>query len=764
VTGLLERAAGIEPGDSAAQKVAKVEAMAAPHAADLGEAVALLAPLLGVGPGGGLPELDLPSDRRRQRTLEVLLEQFEGLATERPLVCVYEDAHWMDPSTLELVSMVIERIQRLRALVVVTYRPEFTPPWSGHAHVTHLSLGRLTRRHATALIGELTGGKRLPDDVLASIAQRTDGVPLFLEELTRTVLEAGALRDRGDRFELDGPLPSLAIPTTLQDSLMARLDRSAAAKEVAQLAAVIGREFSYHLLAAAAALEAQQLRRALDQLVASGLVFRRGSNAYAFKHALVQDAAYRSLLRRRRQELHGRTAECLERHFSGIAAAEPELVAHHLTEAGLTERAVEAWLAAGLRAIERSAHHEAVSHLRRSLDLLGGLPATEDRARRELQVQLALGGRALLATKGFADTDVAAACSRAEGLARQLGDDRQLAWALRGLCYVHHVRGQLDRSYGLKQDLLELADRLDDPMFTADARNAVAFSEYHLGLYRETHANLEISHATIERFGLAVRTATFGVNVAVFNSAYRGHTAWQLGRPDTALHIADEAIDLAGRLAQPFSTVVALDYAAMLHQFRGEPARTRERAEAALAVSNERGFAYYRAWATILLGWAMIGQDELEEGVGTAERGLRDLRATGAELRVPYYLGLLADALGRIGRAAAAEAALDEAFETARRNGEARTEPELHLVRAKLLGADRPEEAEASIRRAIATAERQGGLSLALRARVRLARMRQAQGRALEAKKCLAQCYGAFSEGFETPDLIEARRLLDEIA
>jgi predicted ATPase len=395
----------------------------------------------------------------KRRTLQALLDQLTGLAAEQPVLALYEDAHWIDPSTLELLGMVVERIPRLRVLVLITFRPEFQPLWIGHAHVTALTMSRLGRRQGADLVARVSGDKPLPAEVLEQIVAKTDGVPLFVEELTKTGLESGLLADAGDRYELSGPLPPLAIPTTLHDSLMARLDRLAPVKEVAQIGAVIGREFSYEVLAAVAPMSANQLCDALEQLVNSELVFRRDTPpeaTYTFKHALVQDAAYQSLLKSKRQELHARIAHALKRSPDVVEGA-PEVLAQHLTDAGLAARAVPYWRRAGELAAGRSANVEAIAHLSKGLELVGTLPDAPEHLEEELALRLAIGGP-LIATRSEAANEVERTYSRAWALCDQLGRSAELFPVLRGLWNCFLLRSDLQRARDLAERLVVLAD------------------------------------------------------------------------------------------------------------------------------------------------------------------------------------------------------------------------------------------------------------------------------------------------------------------
>ena len=459
VIDLLGRAARLDRDAPAEEQLAKLEAVLARSSDRLDEVVPLLAALLGVPTGERYPALSLTPEVQKRRTLEALVDQLAGLAARQPVLALYEDVHWIDPSTLELLSTVIERVRQLPVLVLITFRPEFQPPWTGHAHVTALTMGRLGRRQGADLVARVTGDKPLPAAVVEQIVAHTDGVPLFVEELTKTVLESGLLKDAGDQYELAGPLPPLAIPTTLHDSLMARLDRLAPVKEVAQIGAVIGRKFSHELLAAVSPLSAAELDTALEQLVSSELVFRRGAPpeaTYTFKHALVQDAAYQSLLKSRRQRLHSEIADVLER---GSLAVAPEVLARHLTEAARTDEAVAYWHLAGRRAIELSASREAAGHYDRALALLRSLPQTPERNRTQLDLHLALGA-AWIPSKGYASDEVRRAYTDALQMCDQVCEPEQRFRALRGLCSSHYARLELRESTKLASRLLSLARRV----------------------------------------------------------------------------------------------------------------------------------------------------------------------------------------------------------------------------------------------------------------------------------------------------------------
>jgi class 3 adenylate cyclase len=412
----LERAAGFRREDAADERLDKLEAVLTQATNDLGEAAPLLAALLSIPAGERYSPLNLTPQKQKEKTLQSLVAQVEGLAARQPVLMVFEDAQWSDPTSLELLDLIIDRAPARPLLLIVTYRPEFSPPWAGRPHVNLLALNRLAPRQRVEMIAGITGGKALPEEIAAQIVERTDGVPLFVEELTKAVVESGMLTAIGDRYTATGPMQALAIPASLQASLLARLDRLAPVREVAQLGAALGRQFSHELIAAVAPMPLRQLEDALAQLVGAELIYRRGTRPdaeYTFKHALVQDAAYGTLLRNRRQQLHARIAATLEDRFPEMVGAQPALLAHHCTAAGLTEQAVAYWLAAGRHALARSAAAEAAALLRRGLALVPALPDTVRRRETELDLQIALGQ--------YMMTGLKAICSGRNGVPQSFG-------------------------------------------------------------------------------------------------------------------------------------------------------------------------------------------------------------------------------------------------------------------------------------------------------------------------------------------------------
>jgi class 3 adenylate cyclase/predicted ATPase len=767
VIGLLERAARLDRGATPAAQLTRLEALLARSSARLDEVVPLLAALLGVPTGARYPALTLAPEVQKRQTFQVLVEQLAGLAAQQPVLALYEDAHWIDPSTLELLGLVIERIRRLRVLALITFRPEFQPPWSGQAHVTTLTMSRLGRRQGADLVARVTGEKPLPAEIVAQIVARTDGVPLFVEELTKTVLESGLLADAGDRFELSGPLPPLAIPTTLHDSLMARLDRLAPIKEVAQTGAVIGREFSHELLAAVSPLSAAELGAAVDQLVDAELVFRRGvapDATYSFKHALVQDAAYQSLLKSRRQQLHAQIAKVLEEQFPEVTHGQPEVLAHHHAQAGAVPQAIACWARAGRRAAEGSADREAFAHLSQGLELVGQIMDPRARAARELELRIALGS-VLMNLKGAAAPEVGELYQRAWELCREVGRAEQAFPVLWGLWFHHYTSGRLGLAVDLADRAIGVAVDLPETVFRLQAEHAAwttraAFGEFALA-YRHVEAGLGVYDPE--------RHASSAFVYAGHDAGVCAHTAgallsWLLGHPDRALRLAREGVALAERLDHPLTPAQALCHEAIVHQLRGEPGPVAEDADRLLACCATHDLSIWARNGEILKGWTLLATGETEEGLRQFRSALDARRAARAIPRQGYYLAVLAEALGAAGRPQEGLEAATEAL--AYCSEDRRWEALAHRVRGDLLraGPERDEAAaEAALRRALEAARRQEAKAIELRAATSLARLLADRGEARRARDLLAPVYGWFAEGFETADLKAAKALLGEL-
>ena len=658
----LERAAGFEREDTPEAKLDKL-AVLAPASPEDG---ALLAELLSLPTEGRFPPLQLTPQRKKEKTFEALLRQLEAFARQRPVLMLFEDVHWIDPSSRELLDLVVERVPRLPVLVLVTFRPEFQPPWSGQAHVTVLVLNRLDRREGATLVRRVVGAGALPGDVVAEIVKRTDGVPLFVEELTKAVLEGGSAGTALSRAGATVP----NVPATLHASLMARLDRlGSAAKEVAQVGAALGREFSYELLAAVAQRNAVELDAALDQLVVAGLAFRRGAPpqaSFIFKHALVQDAAYGTLLRGKRQKLHGRVAHVLEEQWPETAETQPELLAHHCAQAGLVERAIAYYARAGQRAVARSAMAEAIAQLRKGLELLTSLPDGASRQRQELELQIAL-GRALIAAQGYAAPAVGETYARARAVCEQLDRPPEIVPVLYGQCVHYLSKGLLRLAREIAADLLQVGEDGAVVAITVLGHRLSASTCFNLGEFLTSRVHLEQGLALFDP-GHRPFYMSFHIQDPLVNLlGYHSIDLFCLGYFDQARLECEAAVEEGHKIGHAFSLTSALSGACQADWGTRSREELLARADALIAVSDEHGFPFHRAVGTVYRGWTLAGSGQTGQGIALLEAGVAAYRATGAVTDVPFYLILLADAEGMakeldegLGHLAEAERLMDE--------------------------------------------------------------------------------------------------------
>jgi predicted ATPase len=682
---------------------------------------------------------------------------------------ILEDLHWTDPTTLEWLNLLIDQTPTASMLVLLTCRPHFQPAWHHRSYLTEMTLNHLSQAQVAQIVNRMTDGKTFPQELLAQIIEKTDGVPLFVEELTKALLESGQLKALDRHWELTGSLSTFAIPATLHDSLMARLDRLVTAKAVAQYAAVIGRQFSYALLQAVSQLDAFTLQRELDRLVDAEIVYQRGlppQSTYTFKHALIQDAGYQSLLKSTRQHYHQRIAQVLEAQFSETAATQPELLAHHYTEAGLLAQAVAYWQKAAQRAIERSAYVEAIAHLRQGLELLKMLPETLERTRREVDMHIAL-GPSLIAVQGWAAREVGETYTRARHLCQYLEDPYQLSPVLWGLWVYALVRAELQPAHALGKQLLALAQHVQDAAMLVAAHRALGATLFFLGEAASAYTHLAQGLALYDAQQHRAYAFLYGEDGGVVCRSHAALALWWLGYPDQGLARSHEAVTLAQQRAHPFSLGYALHWAVGIHYCRREVRFTQEYAEAAISLAQEQGFPHLRAYGSVLYGWALAHQGRAKEGIEQINQSMMDYRATGAELGRPHFLVLLAEAYGTMGEPEAGLTGLAEALTLMDTTGERADEPEISRLKGELLlqqSTDNATEAETCFQHAIRIAQNQQAKSLELRAATSLARLWQQQGKRQEAHDLLAPIYGWFTEGFDTADLQEAKALLDALA
>src|SRR5262245_43176941 len=764
----LERAAGLKADDTSEQRLDKLEALLAMGASRIERVAPLFASLLSIPFGERYPPLALSPTPQRRRTLAALLDQFEGLARRQPILLVFEDAQWADATSLELLDLTVERVRQLPVLALFTSRPEFEPPWVGLPNVATLTLGRLERNDVESMVARVTGGRVLPAVVMKQIVAKTDGNPLFVEELTKTVLEAGILVEDAEGYRLDGPLPPLAIPATLQDSLMSRLDRLAPVREIGQIGAAIGRDFSYSLLRAVTGRDETALTHALSQLEQAELVFRRGEApeaVYSFKHALVRDAAYESLLKSRRQQLHGQIAGALEEKFADIVASQPEIAAHHFTEAGLFERAVDYWLRAGQHAARRSANAEALNHLARGLELVPNFADPTLRNKSELLLQTSL-GHSLRATKGWSVESVKRAYTRALQLCKESGFDEHTLPAVFGLWTWNFLRAALGEAQALAENLVNTAQNADDPVFKVLGYEALGFTSFARGNFPAAHAALERSISMCEDGKIAAYLDLSAQDPRVHVRLYDGMALWLLGYPDRALRICAEARRYADDSRHPFSEAMARTISLRVHQLRGEAAVIARQVTAAIELCKEHGFVHYLAMAMILGGWACAQLGEFDKGIAEIREGLEKERETDALLLESYTLGLLADACIKSQRYGQALDFLDQAQSRLDEESSERFyAAEIYRLLGETYARSHREldRAERYMRKGLEVARKQKAKSLELKVCMSMYDLYELRHDAGKYRSQLGEVYGFFSEGFDTMDLVRARARLSMI-
>ena len=770
LTELFQRTLQWQPEETPDEKLGKLEQTLSQYRLPLEETVLLFAPLLSLPvPEQAYPPLHLSPQRQRQKTLETISAILLELAEHHPVLFIVEDLHWTDPTTLELLHLVLDQTPTASLLVLLTCRPHFQPAWHHRSYITEMTLSHLSRAQVEQIVHAMTAGETLPPEVLQQILAKTDGVPLFVEELTKAILESGQLTAVDGHYELTGSFATFAIPATLQDSLMARLDRLVTAKAVAQYAAVIGRQFSYELLQAVSQVDEVILQHELGRLVEAEIVYHRGvppQATYTFKHALIQDAAYQSLLRSTRQQYHQRIGQVLEEHFPETAEAQPELLAQHYTEAGLTEQAVHYWLRAGQQASKRSANLEAISHLTKGLEVLKTLPETPERIQQELKFHIALGAP-LMATKGYAAAEVEQCYARAWELSQQVGESPELFPVLWGLWVFYETRAEYKTGRELGEQCLALARSIQDPALLLEAHSALGITLLWLGELALAQEHVEQGITLYNPQQHRFLATLYGFDPGVFCLSLAADVLWLLGYPNQALQRSHEALALTQELSHPLSLALALNFAAILHQFRQEGQAAQKRAEAAITLSIEQGFPYWLAEGTIRRGWALSAQKQVEEGITQIRQGLASYQATGAEVLRSYYLALLTEACEKGGQSEEGLSVLAEALALVHKTGERFYEAELYRLKGELLlvrPTHQTAEVEACFQQALAIARRQEAKSLELRAAMSLVRLWQSQGKRAKAYELLAPVYGWFTEGFDTADLQEAKALLEALA
>jgi len=774
IIGQIERAAGLARDDTPQVKLNKLDTLLAQSSTSIEDA-ALIAEALSLSNGGHHSAPDLTSEQRRQRTLNALISQMQALTRQNPVLMILEDAHWIDPTSLEAFGRAVDRIASLRLLMIVTFRPEFEPPWIGRPYVTAITINRLAQRDIEAMIDRVIGDKSLPADIRQDIIERTDGIPLFVEEITKAVLEAGG-GSAAERIIGAVPSPALVVPASLHASLMARLDRLGPAKDIAQIGAAIGREFSHALLASVVRKSEAELGSALERLVQSGLVFRHGvppHATYLFKHALVQEAAYSTLLREARRALHAHIAATLESQFAEIAERQPELLARHCTEAGLIEKAASLWGKAGQRSLARSALAEAAEQLTRALAQTAALPATPAQRREEIKLQVAL-ITPLMHVKGYAAPETTAAAERARDLiekAKALGetpeDSLLLFSMLYGIWVARHVAFDGDVMRTLAAQFLALAEKQEATAPLLHGYRIMGLSLLLTGDSAEGRAHLDRALALYDPAEHRSLAMHFGQDARVSALAYRSLALCILGYPKAALAETERALSDAREIGQAATLMFALALTGLTHICCSNYAAANALVDDIVVLANEKGASLWQAGGMALRGCILTLTGKPSDAVELITSGITAWRLTGATVWLPFYLSHLARAHAELGQFDDAWRCIGEATTAVESTKERWYEADVIRMSGEIaLMSPQQDAAKAQtyFERALAIALAQHAKAWELRAGISMARLWGDQGKRDEARDLLAPICGWFTEGFDTIDLKQAKALLDELA
>jgi class 3 adenylate cyclase/predicted ATPase len=771
IIGHIERAANFAREDDATTRFDKLKVVLS-RSSMSDEDAALLAQMLSLPNDGRYPALDLAPHQRRQRTLAALARRIEGITRETPVLMVYEDAHWADPSSLEAIGLLVDKIEALRLLLFVTFRPEFVPPWAGRPHVTALTINRLAPREVTALIDRVAGDKPLAANIRQDIVERADGIPLFVEEMTKAVLEAEG-EGAAARMVASAPCRALAVPASLHASLMARLDRLGPAKGVAQIGAAIGREFSHALLVSVTGETEPELAASLDQLLQSGLLSRDGTPphaTYLFKHALVQDAAYGTLLREPRRALHARIADAIEERFPEVAESHPETLARHCTEAGQIEKAASLWGKAGQRSLGNAAFPEAEGQLTRALAQITSLPSAPVVRREQIKLQVGL-SYALMQTKGYGASETKAAfelarvlIQRAEALGEPAEDPLALFSILYGVWVWNFAAFNSRATLDLSRQFLTLAREQDETLPLAIGHRITASSLLVAGHTAKAQEHFDSASALYNPDKHRPLVARIGHDLGVMTLCHRGIDLWLLGYPEAARADTDRALRDAREFNHAATLMYALTYDSIVNALRRDIARARP--DELLALADEKGAVFWKASGGLVKSWLFVLTGRASDAVTSFSSAIAMSRSTGATIFVPLFLAMLGSAFAELRQFDQARRRIGEAMALGEASGERWFDAEIYRIAGEIeLGSSERKgpNAQRYFEQALGVARAQQARSLELRAATSLARLWSGQGRHTEARDLLARVYDWFTEGFDTLDLKEAKALLEEL-
>ena len=763
-----KRALGWQPDDDDQARLEKLETALGPLSSPLAEVVPLYAEILSLPiPEDRYPALGMTPRQQREATLDAILGWALEVAESKPVLHVWEDLHWADPTTLELLGLYIDQSPTVSMLNVLTYRPDFTPPWPMRSHMTPITLNRLERPQVETFVSHLSGGKSLPGEVLEHIVAKADGVPLYIEELTKTIIESQVLREEEAGYRLDGALADLQIPSTLQDSLMSRLDRAPTLREVAQMGSVLGREFAYEMLNAAIGLEETVVRSGLDQLVEDELLYQRGRgerSRYIFKHALIQDAAYQSLLNRTRQQYHHTVAKLLEEQFPELAQPQPGLVAHHFAEACAWEQAAIYWQHATTQALGRSAIEEAVSYLTRGIEAVVALPDAPARNEQELEMQIQL-AVTLVPVKNYSAPETMAAFSRARELCDLTGNRSHLITVNWGEYTGLLVAGKLDAALAKSLETLRQAEQEDNVTARLMAHRSVGITSTQRGDFEVARGNFEAALALYDPVQHRPLAYRYGYDIQVAILSFLDQVLIEQGYPVQARARYEEAMKAARDMDHPPTLAVSLWAACFFHWFYGDLEANSALVDELISVSEAHGLLMWTSIGRACQGHLSMLSDPSEAALAEIESAMNTWSVS-AKMFVPWFLSMLAQAHGRLDRPERGLACIDDALGIVRQSKERLHLPFALQTKAELLlsgSTPDPSAAESILKESMQISREMKAQLPELRAAIRLARLWKQQDKAKEALKLLTDCLDWFTEGFDAPDLQAAQALVDEL-
>ncbi len=750
--------------DSSEERYKKMETLLTKYNFSLKDYIPLFASLLNIPLINNYVEPALPADFKKKRTLEMVFELLQKLSQERPLLFVVEDLHWLDPSTLEFLDMLILQEQAHKIFVFLTCRPSFDIPWYTRSNLVQFNLTHLNRSEIISMVNRLTNNRSLPQVLIDEIVTKTDGVPLFVEELTKMVINSSMVKEVNGGFQLIGNLASLSIPSTLQDLLNARLDSLGQAKEVAQLASIIGREFSFEMLLSISNFKPELLQTHINQLIEAELLSQRGFGTeilYIFRHALIHEAAISSMLKSRRQVVHKKFAQILETDYPDIVRERPEYLAYHFTEAGQIEQAIDWWLIAEQKALEQSANVEAISHYKQGMVLLKSLPESKENWLRELRLCASVGA-AYCATTGYASHEVKTVYHRASELSKKMGDIPEQYQILWGLYAFYVVRAELDEARDSAQAMLSAAENKDNTLMQLEAMVALGLTEYFSGDVNNAYNYM----LRAEQLDAPDRDRAFtyicGQDSSVGNLVYMGLALWLMGKPDQALSKSNDAIALARKIEHPFSIAYALNFSAWLHYMLRQVDSAATLADEVISLSSEHGF-FWVTLGSVIAGWAQASKGDTVAGLNSISSGLQNYRGAGANLSQTLQLSIEADTCLQANELERAQTCLQEAILVAEQTGEKFWLADIH----RLLGEtyqqmDNAQAAESHFLNAVNIATEQNVPMLLLRAASSYTRI-DGKSNKQSALRILQQAREKISTDMSLPDLQEADVLLNEL-